>query len=192
MSGFDWIIAVIFLLSVLIGVMRGFIKEALSIASWILAFWLANTFCTQMGEYVGQFIEIPAAAFRTAVGFAVIFVGTLFIFAIIRYVLTKLLVKDAVKGTDRVLGIFFGVIRAVAIVVTIVLIARGFGMDSNDWWQNSNYLEYFLPTADYIEQLLPEQLQSTVDDAAEILDSDKVDAIGTLIESLPDSSSAEE
>ena len=192
MSGFDWIIAVIFLFSVIIGVMRGFIKEALSIASWILAFWLANTFCTQVGEYIGQFVDIPAAAFRVSVGFAVIFIGTLFLFSIISYIVSKVLVKGAIKGTDRVLGIFFGVIRAGAIVVVILLVARGLGMDNNDWWQNSNFLSYFEPTANYVEQLLPEQLQSTVDDAAELLDSEKVDAIGTLIESLPESSSSEE
>jgi membrane protein required for colicin V production len=191
MSGFDWVIAVIFLLSIIIGVMRGFIREALSIASWILAFWLANTFCTQVGDYIGQYIDIPAPAFRVSIGFALIFIGTLFLFSIVSYIISKLMVKGAIKGTDRVLGIFFGVVRAVAIVVVILLVARGMGMDSSEWWQNSNYLSYFEPTTDYVEQLLPEQLQSTVDEAAQVLDSDTIDAVGTLIESLPESSSSE-
>lgn len=191
MSGFDWIIAVIFLLSIIVGIMRGFIREALSIASWILAFWLANTFCVQAGDTIGQYIDIPAQAFRTSVGFASIFIGTLLLFSIISFVISKLIVRGAVKGTDRVLGILFGVARAIAIVVVIMLVARGMGMENNDWWQKSNYLGYFESTADYVEQLLPEQLQSKVDEAAEILDADKIDAIGTLIDSLPESSSAE-
>ena len=192
MSGFDWLIAVIFLLSIIVGVMRGFIREALSIASWILAFWLANTFCTQVGDYIGQnLVDIPTPAFRVSIGFAVIFIGTLFLFSIISYVVSKLMVKGAIKGTDRILGIFFGVIRAVAIVVVVLLIARGMGMESNEWWKNSNYLSYFEPIANYVEQLLPDQLQSKVDAATELLDSDKIDAVGTLIESLPESSSDE-
>ncbi len=191
MSGFDWIIAIIFLLSVIVGVMRGFIREALSIASWILAFWLANTFCAQAGDYIAQYIDIPAQAFRVSVGFTVIFVGTLFLFSIVSYIISKLVVKGAIKGTDRVLGIFFGLIRGVAIVVIVLLVARGMGMDNSDWWENSSYLSYFESTANYIEQLLPEQLQSTVDEATQVLNSDTVDAVGTLIESLPESSSSE-
>ena len=65
------------------------------------------------------------------------------------------------------------------------------GMESNEWWQNSNYLSYFEPVADYVEELLPDQLQSKVDAASELIDSDKIDAVGTLIESLPESSSDE-
>jgi membrane protein required for colicin V production len=161
MSGFDWVIGAIFLVSILIGLLRGFIREALSIVSWIMAIWLGITFCEPAGDFIAQFIDIPAAAFRTSAGFALVFIGTLFLFSILSYIISKLVVKGAIKGTDRVLGVGFGALRAIAVVVAVILVARGFGMQSNDWWQNSNYLKYFETTANYVETLLPNNLQST-------------------------------
>ncbi|NNC99212.1 MAG: CvpA family protein [Gammaproteobacteria bacterium] len=165
MSGFDLIIAAIFLVSMLVGVMRGFIREALSITSWILAIWLGITFCDPAGDFIARYISIPADAFRISAGFALIFIGTLFVFSIISYGITKMLVKGAIKGTDRVLGIGFGALRAAAVVVVVMLVARGIGMQGNDWWQNSKYLGYFEPAADYVETLLPQQLQSSAEEA---------------------------
>ena len=169
MSGFDLIIAGIFLVSILVGLLRGFIREALSITSWILAIWLGLTFCNQAGDWLGQFISIPAEAFRVSAGFALIFVSTLFIFSIISYVISKILVKGAIKGTDRVLGMGFGVLRAFAVVVVVMLVARGIGMQNNDWWKNSRYLGHFEPAANYVESLLPQQLQSAAGDPADQL-----------------------
>lgn len=160
MSGFDWVIAVIFLISTLIGLMRGFIREALSIVSWIMAIWLGITFCEQAGDFIAQYISIPAPAFRTSAGFGLIFIGTLFLFSIVSFLITRVLVTGAIKGTDRVLGVGFGVLRGAAVVIVVMLVARGFGMQSNDWWQNSNYLKYFVSSADYVETLLPDNLQS--------------------------------
>lgn len=168
MGVFDLILAVIFLISILVGVMRGFIREALSIASWILAIWLGITFCDPAGEFIARYFSIPADGFRSAAGFALVFIGTLFGFSIISYVISKLLVKGAIKGTDRILGIGFGVLRAGAIVIAVFLVGRGMGMENSDWWQNSKYLGYFEPMANYVETMLPSNLQSSVEVIDEI------------------------
>ena len=161
MSGFDWVIVAIFVLSILIGIFRGFIREALSLASWILAFWLALTFCVPAGDYIGQFISIPAEAFRVSVGFAAVFIVTLFVFSIISFLINKLIANKAIKGADRFLGLIFGAIRAVAVVVIIIIFFRGLGLDNNNWWKNSNLISHFVPAADYFEQLLPESFRSS-------------------------------
>jgi len=166
MGGFDWIIAAIFLVSILVGVMRGFIRESLSIISWIAAIWLATTFCVEAGDFLGQYIDIPNQKFRTWGGFALIFVGTLFIFSIISYVIAKIFVRGAVKGTDRVLGIGFGALRAAAIMVAFIIVVRGLGMNNASWWSNSSFLSYFQPAANYVEAMLPPEWQNDpIDDA---------------------------
>jgi len=161
MSGFDWVIAAIFLISIVVGIMRGFIKEVLSLTSWILAFWLGNRYCQEAGEFLSEFINIPAETFRVAAGFTVVFVGTLFLFAIISYVIAKVFVHGAIKGTDRVLGIVSGAVRAGAIVIAIMLVTRGIGLANSQWWAQSQLLPHFLPIANYIELLLPKKLQSS-------------------------------
>ena len=160
MTGIDLVIIIIFVVSILVGVMRGFIRESLSIASWILAIWLALTFSTQAGDFIGSYFTIPAAGFRAGAGFAVVFIGTLFVFSVISWVITKILVKGPIKGTDRVLGIGFGAVRAAAIVVAIMLVLRGLGMANSEWWQQSSGIAYLEPLANHVEKMLPEQLQS--------------------------------
>jgi len=159
MSGFDWIIAAIFLISVVIGVLRGFIREALSIVSWVVALWLAVTYCQPAGEFIATYVNIPADAFRTSAGFALVFVATLFLFSLISFILGKLLVKGAIKGTDRLLGLIFGAVRAAAIVIAVMLLTRGMGLEQSEWLKKSSLLPHFESAANFIQPLLPEQLQ---------------------------------
>ena len=182
MSGFDLIIAGVFLVSVLVGIMRGFIKEALSVTSWIVAIWLGSTFCHEAGDFIAQYFNIPNLTFRVWAGFTLVFVSTLFIFAFITYVITKLLVRGPIKGTDRVLGIASGAARAGLIVAALLMVARGFGQEESDWWQNSKYLPNFLPIADYIEPMIFEQLPESIEDESSIQEKVIKSTINNLTE----------
>lgn len=156
MGGFDWIIAAVLLVSMLVGLFRGFLKEALSLISWIMAVWLATTFSVEAGEFINQFIHIPNPKFRMTAGFALIFLTTLFTFAVISYVLIKIFVRGPIKSVDRVLGIGFGVLRGGAIVVAVLIVARAAGFEDSDWWQNSMHIAKFEPFIEYAESLMPE------------------------------------
>ncbi|GHA00759.1 bacteriocin production protein [Arenicella chitinivorans] len=174
MGGFDWIIAVVFLISVLIGAMRGFAKEALSLAAWIVSIWLAFTFCSEAGEFVNQYVRIPNPTFRDWAGFAVIFLGGLIAFELASYLIIKLLIRGPVRGVDHVLGIGFGALRAAAIVVAFVIVGRGFALEDSGWWQNSRHIGYFEMMADSIEPLFPEswrvQTEEAVDQSKAVID----------------------
>lgn len=180
MSGFDIVIVGIFIISMVVGIMRGLIKEALSITSWILAIWLAATFNAVAGDWFSQYINIPNATFRGWIGFTLVFVATLFVFAIISYAITKLLVRGPIKGTDRFLGIFFGAARAGLIIVAMVIVLRGLGLAESEWWQESNLLGYFVPAADAIEPLVFEKLP----EAAKSEDSLQRQVLNRAVENL--------
>lgn len=168
MSGFDIVIAGIFVISMVVGIMRGLIKEALSIISWIGAIWLAITFKVTAGDWFAQFVNIPNATFRSWLGFALVFVVTLFTFAVVNYLITKLLVRGPIKATDRLLGVLFGGVRAGLIVVALIIVVRGLGMSDADWWNESTLNMYFVPAADIIEPLVFEQLPDSVNDESSI------------------------
>jgi membrane protein required for colicin V production len=114
---------------------------------------LAFGFYIQTGEFIHQYFNIPSIIFRGWAGFALIFISTLFIFSVITYVITKIFVRGPIKGIDRVLGLGFGALRGVAIVVAMLVVARGFGMDSSDTWQNSNHIDKFRPFIEVIDEL---------------------------------------
>ena len=162
MGGFDWIIGAIILVSVLVGIFRGFIKESLSLVTWILAIWLGITFCVEAGDFVSQYKSIPNPKFRMSAGFALIFIGTLFAGAIISYIITKIFLRGPIKGIDRVLGIGFGALRGAAIVVVLLVVARAAGQENSDWWQNSSLISKVRPIVTYAEELLPESWQTEI------------------------------
>jgi membrane protein required for colicin V production len=182
MAGFDWIIAAILVVSILVGIFRGFIKESLSLISWILAIWLAFNFCSQAGEFIHQYINIPAPKFREWAGFALVFVATLFIFSVISYVISKIFVRGPIKGVDRVLGLGFGALRGAAIVVAVLVVARGFGMETSDWWQNSQHISKFEPFMKTVEELFPDIGLTPEDDSGDFKQKAAEQALKTLSE----------
>ena len=183
MSILDLIIAGIFLISIVIGIMRGFMKEVLSLIYWIAAFFLAITFGAEVGEYLTKFTGITAPKFIVWSGNTVVFIGTLFLGAIITYFILKLFRHKAVKGVDRMLGIFTGSIRAIAVVVAIIIFAgRGFSLEETDWWKESKLVSAFYPISLHIEKLLPEDWQSNKDETQDANLQDKL--INGVIENV--------
>ena len=104
MTGIDWVIAFICLVSTLISIFRGFIKEVLSLTAWILAIWIATTFNVEAGAFLTQKFGIPVELFRKGSGFTVLFVGSLFTFAIINHFINKAVSGAPIKVVDRILG----------------------------------------------------------------------------------------
>ncbi len=160
MSAFDLLLAAIFIISTVVGVMRGFVKEALSIISWIMAFWLGYTYCVEAGEWIAQFASLGEGKLRNSAGFGLIFVVTLFVFAIVSYVITKLIVRGPIKGVDRVLGIATGVVRAIAISAVLLVLMQALGMNSSSFWKDSKFVPHLLPAVEFAEQVMPKLWQS--------------------------------
>ena len=185
MTGFDWIIAAVILVSIIISIFRGFIKEAFSLISWILAIWLGITFCVYVGEFIHQYIEIPTPKFREWAGFAAIFIGTLFVFSLISYLISKLLIRGPIKGVDRVLGIGFGFLRGVAIVVALLMVVRALGLEDSQWWTNSKHIGHFEPIMDAVEGMLPTSLQREVPESGGLQPEIQKQIIENIIDSVP-------
>ena len=109
MSPVDIVILIILAISTLIGVFRGFIREVLSLASWIVALYVAWLFAAQGAAYLEPHISQPAL--RVAAAFAGIFVIMLIAASILSYLLYRLLYISGISGMDRSLGAVFGIAR---------------------------------------------------------------------------------
>lgn len=160
MTAFDLVLLAIFIISTVVGVMRGFVKEALSIISWILAFWLGYTYCVQAGEWLAQFASLGEGQIRKSIGFGAVFVGTLFVFAIISYAITKLIVRGPIKGVDRVLGVATGFVRAIAISAVLLVLMQALGVNASAFWKDSKLVPHLMPAVEFTQQVLPKLWQS--------------------------------
>ena len=153
MSGLDIILVIIVAISVGVGLMRGLIREALSIISWVLAFWLGLSYADWAVPLVAKYI--PGVALQSGIAFVVVFVVSLFLFSIVSYLLYKAIAVKAIQGPDRLLGAAFGVLRAILLIAILIIVSRGIELNRSEFWLASNFISYFDPTADLISQLLP-------------------------------------
>jgi membrane protein required for colicin V production len=149
----DYLIMGIILVSSGISIVRGFIKEVLSLVSWALSFWVALTFHPQLSNLLIDYIATPSIRLFTA--FFSLFIVTLILSALVNHMISSLVEKTGLTGTDRSLGIIFGLVRGVAIVTLLVLIAGATPMPGDSWWQSSLLLEYFEKMAIWLQTLLP-------------------------------------
>src|SRR5690606_9817344 len=102
----DWVILAIVFISSMISLMRGFVREALSLVSWIAAFIVARMFHPNMQTLLADTISVPSVRFIAA--FLILFVATLVVGGILAHLVGALIKMTGLTGTDRVLGMFFG------------------------------------------------------------------------------------
>ncbi len=158
MSWVDLIIIAVIIISALISLVRGFVKESLSLASWILAGFIALRYFTPMADLLEPYIESPTI--RTGSGFAILFVSSLIVGAIINFMASQLVTKTGLTGTDKSLGVVFGGARGVLIVTMLVLLAGLTPMPTEPWWNDSAMIEYFSGMANWIKDVLPKDVAS--------------------------------
>ena len=158
MSWFDIAILAVILISALISLVRGFVKESISLATWIIAGFIALSYYLVLADLLTPYIDSPTIA--QVVGFAVLFLSTLIVGAIINYMVSQLVTKTGLSGTDKTLGVVFGAARGVLIVAMIVLFAGLTPMPSEAWWQESLMVDHFLKVAVWIKDFMPQDVAS--------------------------------
>ncbi|MES9870338.1 MAG: CvpA family protein [Sedimenticola sp.] len=148
----DYVIIGIIGLSAMISLVRGFISEALSLAVWILAFWVAWTFFRELAVQLDWF-TVPSV--RLGAAFAILFIATLMLGALVNFLVGQLVEKTGLSGTDRLIGIFFGAARGAVLIAILVLLAGLTPFPNDPWWKESQLIGYFQELAIWLKTLLP-------------------------------------
>ncbi|ANB19176.1 Colicin V production protein [Dokdonella koreensis DS-123] len=164
MNWADYTILAVLALSVLVGLWRGFVAEVFALACWALAFWLAWMFGPALAERFSDSISVPSA--RVLLGYALCFVAVLIAGAIVGFVLRKLVSGSGLSGTDRLLGMVFGLVRGVALVVLVVLLLGFTPFTRDPWWSASQLLPTFRSAAAWVTDRLPAQVAAYLEPAA--------------------------
>jgi len=135
MTAFDYVVLAIFAASIVIGVLRGLVQEVLSLVAWIAAFVVANLYGASMADLLPA--SVPGATLRLAVGFGILFIATLLLFALVNRAIAHMVSASGLKIADRGLGGVFGIARAALIVMTLAILAGLTGLPQEPVWRDA-------------------------------------------------------
>lgn len=121
-NGFDWVVVVIVTLSALISIWRGFVREALSLAGWVVAFVVANLAAMTVAEAIGDLIANRTG--RYIVAWSLLFAVVLVVSSLTAKLVSKMIAASGLGILDRMLGTIFGVCRGMLIVMALVFVVR--------------------------------------------------------------------
>ncbi|TVQ89748.1 MAG: CvpA family protein [Chromatiaceae bacterium] len=156
----DYVILAIIAISALIGLARGLIREVISLGVWLLALLAAWLFYEPVAVQLAPLISTPSL--RIGVAVLILVLGVLLAGAVVAFLLTLLVEKTGLTGTDRVLGLAFGAGRGALVVALLVFLASLTPLTQDPWWEESRLLAQFQGLAGWLLAQVPPELTERV------------------------------
>lgn len=158
-------------LSILTGLFRGFVKELVALCVWVIAIWLAFNYCQSLDPWLKSYIKEDSA--RTAIGFVIILFAVLLVGGVINAILSFILKRAGLSGTDKTLGMVFGFTRGVFIVALIMLAVKMTSLPYQGYSKESMLYARFDPIVDLLYSHMPEFIKQmkAVDKTDNIIDT---------------------
>ncbi|WP_295540453.1 CvpA family protein [uncultured Thiohalocapsa sp.] len=156
----DYVIIGVIALSAVIGLARGLIREVLALGVWIAALLAAWVFYRPVADELTPWLATPSLRMGTAV--VIIVLGVLIAGAILGWVLSLLVEKTGLTGTDRLLGMVFGAGRGAVLVALLVFLASLTPLIEDPWWSQSALLPKFQLLADAMLDLIPPEVTQRI------------------------------
>jgi membrane protein required for colicin V production len=152
----DYAISGLVLISAVIGLLRGFVKEAFALATWMIAVGVGWQYTRDFAVLLQKVISYPSA--RIATAFGILFFMTLILGGLISFILNHLIEKTGLTGTDRLLGLLFGVLRGAVLVSIMVMLAGVSPLPEDPWWKQSLLIPPFQSLAVWLKDHIPSDL----------------------------------
>lgn len=137
MTVFDYAVLAVVGLSILLSMMRGFVREILALAGWVAAFFVAKTYTLQLVPLLPE--AIPSETLKLLAGFVILFLATLLVTSLLAIALSEVFKKVGLGWLDRWLGAIFGLARGVIIVGVLVLLAGLTSLPQDARWRNAMF-----------------------------------------------------
>jgi membrane protein required for colicin V production len=157
MIAVDYIILAIIVISAVMGLVRGLLREAIAVITWFLAIVLAWSFGSSLEPYLGGVLE--GSPLRIWMARVIIFVFVLLLGGAIAVVLGHFVRVSMFSGMDKFLGFVFGVVRGIVIVGAFTIAVQALRMDEDASWQRSKLMPYAISVADALRGIVGENLE---------------------------------
>ena len=146
----DYVLLAVVGISALIGLFRGFVREALSLVTWIVAIWCAWRLAGIVAGWLPDFVaDATVKLWLTRLG---ILVAVLIAGGILSWLVGRLMHMTGLTGTDRTVGLVFGVARGMVVAGLLVLVLEFAGFGESPWWQESRLIPLTTPLSERMRE----------------------------------------
>lgn len=152
----DFLIIGIVGVSAFLSILRGFVREAFALCGWIAGVWLALTFGPAGASLLHGHVSVPSL--RYAIAGLVLFFFALVVATLVARLFGAAVEKTGLTGTDRTLGMVFGLARGGVIVTVLVLFAHLTPLPEDPWWSEAALIEPFEQAARELRRFLPPEI----------------------------------
>jgi membrane protein required for colicin V production len=135
MTLIDYVVLAIVGFSVLLSVLRGFVRELLALAAWVVAFIVARLFGGDLAAIMPA--EISGEELRWLAGFTTLFLSVLLAMSLVAVAVAQLIKSAGLSVEDRLLGAVFGLFRGAAVVVALALLAGATSLPRQPVWREA-------------------------------------------------------
>lgn len=158
----DIIIAVAITISVVVGIFRGFVKEAISMAALVIAIWAALYFGPSVGDVSQSWLS--SEELQMWFGRVLVFAVVLAVGGLLGWGLSKLVRLSVLSSMDRFFGSLFGALRGVLLVGLFILGGKFAGFSNDSWWLESRVIPRLEVVADWLAVMAPQGLDLIIPD----------------------------
>ncbi len=166
MNGADHLFAIILLASGILGFVRGFVREAVALLTWLVALWVAWHYSELVNPWLGGALAEPGV--REWAGRAIMLLIVLLIGSVVGSIAGYFAQRAAgLAAVDRLIGATFGLLRGVVIVGLIVIGGRAVHLDREPWWDQTRSMPFASAVANWLERYAEPAAAELVEKAAE-------------------------
>jgi membrane protein required for colicin V production len=151
-SKLDLAIMAVMALSTIAGLMRGMVREVLSLLIWVGAFFASINYAYLVAPYL-EFIKTPLL--RNSVAGSILFGSVLILGALINFIVARIMRAGSLGGTDRFLGMLFGILRGALIVVVVAWLVQFTPVVKSELWTHSKLVPQVNVVVQSLEKKMP-------------------------------------
>jgi membrane protein required for colicin V production len=151
----DVFIILVLLGSTIVGLLRGFVREAASLVFWLIAIWAAWKFGPVVEPHLGGLLAGPAVA--PWIGRLVILILVLLIGWIVGMLLSYFTRSIGLGPMDRMIGLLFGIVRGMVLVGLLIIGGELLHLNSEEWWGRSKLVPYGETVGDWLRAMVGEK-----------------------------------
>jgi len=149
----DWCLLAAVVLSIVIGIFRGFTREIMGLATWVAAIVAALILAPHAAGWLESRIAAPSV--RIATAYAMVFFVGLLAGSIITSIVSAIVRKSPLSPVDRTVGAGFGLLRGVLVAVIFVWLVGLTPARQDPWWGQSVFIGKLEWLAQGLREMMP-------------------------------------